>query len=89
MAQVDEVIDGIYRISTPNPVKQLQFNQFLIDDDLPALIHTGTYPMYKDVRKHLPRSSTQNAWHTSFAHTSKPTNAVAWDASSQKHYKRC
>ena len=51
MAQVDEVTDGIYRISTFDPVKQLQFNQFLIDDELPALIHTGMYPMYDDVRK--------------------------------------
>ena len=51
MAQVDEVADGIYRISTFDPVKQLQFNQFLIEDELPALIHTGTFPMYKDVRK--------------------------------------
>lgn len=51
MAQVDEVADGIYRICTFNPGKRLQFNQFLIDDELPALIHTGTYPMYEDVRK--------------------------------------
>ena len=51
MAQVDEVADGIYRISTFDPRKRLQFNQFLIEDELPALIHTGTYPMYEDVRR--------------------------------------
>ena len=51
MAQVDELTDGIYRISTFHPIKNLQFNQFLINDELPALIHTGTYPMYEDVRK--------------------------------------
>jgi flavorubredoxin len=51
VAQVDEVVGGIYRISTFMPAKQLQFNQFLIDDELPALIHTGTYPMYEDVRE--------------------------------------
>ena len=51
MAQVDELTDGIYRISTFHPIKNLQFNQFLIDDELPTLIHTGTYPMYEDVRK--------------------------------------
>ena len=51
MAQVDELTDGIYRISTFHPIKNLQFNQFIIDDELPTLIHTGTYPMYEDVRK--------------------------------------
>ncbi len=89
MAQVDEVTDGIYRISTFNPGKQLQLNQFLIADELPALIHTGTYPMYEDVCKAMPKSSTQNAWHTSFAHASRLTNAAAWDASSQRHQKQC
>ena len=28
-----------------------QFNQFLIDAERPALIHTGMFPMYEDVRK--------------------------------------
>ena len=49
MAQVDEVADGIYRICTFVEEKEFQFNQFLIDDEQPALIHTGTYPMYEDV----------------------------------------
>jgi len=51
LAQVNQIADGIYRISTFAPIKQLQFNQFLIDDERPTLIHTGTYPMYEDVRK--------------------------------------
>lgn len=51
MARVDEVIAGIYRISTFVEEKQFQFNQFLIEDERPALIHTGTYPMYEDVRR--------------------------------------
>src|SRR2546428_10439049 len=29
----------------------MSFNQFLIEDEHPALIHTGTYPMYEDVRQ--------------------------------------
>ena len=51
MAQVDQVAPGIYRISTLNEETQFQFNQFLIDDERPALIHTGTFPMYEDVHK--------------------------------------
>jgi glyoxylase-like metal-dependent hydrolase (beta-lactamase superfamily II) len=50
MARVDDLTDGIYRISTYAPEKRISFNQFLIDDDEPALIHTGTFPMYADVR---------------------------------------
>jgi flavorubredoxin len=52
MARIDEIVDGIYRISTTVPLEDLdfQFNQFLIDDERPALIHTGMYPMYDDVR---------------------------------------
>ena len=53
MAQVDEVAEGIYRICTTVQLEEeaFQVNQFLIEDELPALIHTGTYPMYEDVRK--------------------------------------
>ena len=51
MARVEEIVDGIYRISTTLDVGyDFQFNQFLIDDERPALIHTGTYPMYEKVR---------------------------------------
>jgi flavorubredoxin len=54
MARVDEIVDGIYRISTTFPLPNgidFQFNQFLIDDERPALIHTGMHGMYDDVRK--------------------------------------
>jgi len=53
MAKVDEIVDGICRISTTvklGPSMDFQFNQFLIDDERPALIHTGMYAMYDDVR---------------------------------------
>src|SRR2546425_12875971 len=52
MARVDEIVDGIYRICTPVDVGgfDFQFNQFLIDDERPALIHTGMHGMYDDVR---------------------------------------
>src|SRR5262249_56634595 len=50
MARIDHLTGGIYRISTFAPEKRISFNQFLIDDDAPALIHTGAFPMYADVR---------------------------------------
>jgi flavorubredoxin len=51
MARTDEIVDGIYRISTTfSGDYDFQFNQFLIDDERPALIHTGMYAMYDDVR---------------------------------------
>jgi len=50
--RIDEIVDGIYRISTTvtNGGFDFQFNQFLIDDERPALIHTGMYAMHDDVR---------------------------------------
>jgi flavorubredoxin len=52
MARVDEITDGIYRISTTveGDGRAFQFNQFLIDDEAPALIHTGMHGMYEGVR---------------------------------------
>jgi flavorubredoxin len=50
MTQVDEIVDGIYRIATWFPEAQISFNQFLIDDERPALVHTGFYPAYEGVR---------------------------------------
>jgi flavorubredoxin len=52
MTRIDEIVDGIYRISTTVGADgfDFQFNQFLIDDDRPALIHTGMYGMYDGVR---------------------------------------
>ena len=51
MARVDEVAKGIYRISSVIPGQPVAFNQFIIDDERPALVHTGMYPLYEDVRK--------------------------------------
>jgi flavorubredoxin len=52
MARIDEITDGVYRISTTteNEGFAFQFNQFLIDDERPALIHTGMHGMYEGVR---------------------------------------
>jgi flavorubredoxin len=51
MTQIDQIVDGIYRISTPPAVAPITFNQFLIDDERPALIHTGFHPAYDGIRK--------------------------------------
>lgn len=51
MTRIDEIVDGIYRISTMPKDSPITFNQFLIEDEQPALIHTGMAPMYEDVCK--------------------------------------
>src|SRR4051795_12883995 len=47
---VDEIADGIYRISTwvPDiaPPEGMTFNQFLIDAEQPLLFHTGPRAMF-------------------------------------------
>jgi flavorubredoxin len=48
--RIDEVVDGIYRIASWSGDYMITFNQFLIDDERPALIHTGMYDMYDAVR---------------------------------------
>ena len=48
--RINHIVDGIYRISTFSPEFGITFNQFLIDDEQPALIHTGTYEHYEGVR---------------------------------------
>lgn len=51
MAQVEEIAAGIYCISSKIKESPVTFNQFLIEDERPALIHTGMFPLYSDVRK--------------------------------------
>lgn len=47
---IDEISDGIYRISTPLPPGAVPggfaFNQFLINDEQPTLFHTGPRGMF-------------------------------------------
>ncbi|MFN3651806.1 MAG: FprA family A-type flavoprotein [Armatimonadota bacterium] len=50
MTRIDPMGDGIYRISTQAWGFPITMNQFLIDDEHPALIHTGTFPVYEAVR---------------------------------------
>jgi flavorubredoxin len=49
--RIDHIAGGIHRISTWSPQAGITFNQFLIDDERPVLIHTGMHFMYDDVRR--------------------------------------
>jgi len=49
--RIDEIVGGIYRISAFDPRYGITFNQFVIDDERPALIHTGAHPWYEPIRK--------------------------------------
>ena len=47
-SKVTEIAPDVYRISTFNPSFGIQFNQFLIKDDEPFLMHTGFKKMFPD-----------------------------------------
>ena len=53
--RIDEIANGIYRISTPVPPADMPggftFNQYLIVDDAPLLYHTGPRKMFPLVRE--------------------------------------
>jgi flavorubredoxin len=48
--RIDQITGGIYRIATMAEPFGITFNQFLIDDERPTLIHTGEYGFYENVR---------------------------------------
>jgi flavorubredoxin len=49
--RIDQIDGGIYRISTMTAPYGITFNQFLIDDEQPTLVHTGEYGVYENIRK--------------------------------------
>src|SRR4051812_6256007 len=49
--RIDHITGGIYRISTLAEPFGITFNQFLIDDERPALVHTGEHGAYESIRK--------------------------------------
>jgi flavorubredoxin len=55
--RIDEIADGIYRISTPLPAVPggFTFNQFLVVDDEPLLFHTGLRSLFPSVRDAITR----------------------------------
>ena len=50
-AEISEIKDGIYRISGFVKDYGISFNQFLINDDKPTLIHTGPVGMYPKIEE--------------------------------------
>jgi flavorubredoxin len=48
--RIDQIVGGIYRISTMTETYGITFNQFLIDDERPTLVHTGDHFMYESIR---------------------------------------
>jgi flavorubredoxin len=48
--QIDHIVGGIYRIATAVPDRPVTYNQFLVDDEAPTLIHTGQYELYDATR---------------------------------------
>lgn len=53
--RIDEVVSGIYRISTPVPIDQVpggfSFNRYLVVDEVPLLFHTGPRGMFPLTRE--------------------------------------
>jgi hypothetical protein len=47
--KISEINNGIYRIAGFVDTFGITFNQFLIDDEQPILIHTGPIGMYKKI----------------------------------------
>jgi flavorubredoxin len=48
--RIDHIAGGIYRISTMTETYGITFNQFLIDDERPTLVHTGDHFMVDNIR---------------------------------------
>ena len=74
--QIDEIADGIYRLSTfvsdVGPTG-FTFNQFLIDDDEPLLFHTGQRMLFDSVSEAI----------ATVGHSINPTVAAAMASSSR------
>jgi len=51
MAQINQITEGISRISSFSPTVGISFNPFHLDDEHPILLHTGAYPLYEGVRQ--------------------------------------
>lgn len=71
--RVDEIADGIFRISTPVPPSVVPggftFNQYLIRDDEPLLFHTGPRKLFPMVREGIERvMPVEKLRHVSFSH---------------------
>jgi flavorubredoxin len=79
--RIDEIVGGIYRISTWQEPYGITFNQFLVADDRPALIHTGMHHLYDDVRKTIGQVLDPTTLTTSSFCIGKAMRTVAWTVS--------
>lgn len=69
--RIDEIADGIFRISTPSEVVPggFTFNQFLIVDDEPLLFHTGLRGSFGAVKDAIGRvMPVEKLRYVSFSH---------------------
>ena len=53
MAQLDKIMEGVYRISSTAGQGGFTFNQFLLKDEKNILIHTGAVAQFKGVAESL------------------------------------
>ena len=53
--KISEINNGIYRIAGFVDTFGITFNQFLIDDEQPTLIHTGPIGMYKKIEEKVKK----------------------------------
>jgi flavorubredoxin len=51
--EISEISDGIYRIAGFVDMYGLTFNQFLVNDEKPMLIHTGPIGMYSKIEEKI------------------------------------
>src|ERR687887_1505388 len=66
---VSEINNGIYRVSGFVDTYGITFNQFLIDDEQPMLIHTGPIGMYKKIEERVKEViSLQKLSYVAFLH---------------------
>jgi flavorubredoxin len=77
--RIDEVADGIFRISTPVDSIAgggITYNQYLIVDDEPLLFHTGKRRMFPQVRAAAARVMPLERCAGSHSRISRPTSAA-------------
>src|SRR3970040_2701560 len=55
MASIDSILDGLYRISTFDEKIGITFNQSLVLDDKPTLMHTGSAVIFPEVLEAIGR----------------------------------
>jgi len=68
-AEISEIKDGIYRISGFVKEYGMTFNQFLINDERPTLIHTGPVGMYPQIEEKVKQvTPLEKLAHVAFLH---------------------